>query len=61
MPTQRLDMIVFAGLATLVAIVASLLTIVGNGMTTSAGVKGLGLIIASWFATLVLWLAWWIG
>ncbi len=50
-------MVVFAILATVAAIIVSLLTILANGMTTAATTKGLGLIVAAWFIALVLWVA----
>jgi hypothetical protein len=57
--------IVLAILVTFVAVVASVVIALANGMRSSAssgsGFMGLGIIIAAWIVTAVLWLAWWVG
>jgi hypothetical protein len=56
-------MIVLAILATLVAIVLTMLVIYANGMSDSPDMpfQGGWIVGIAWVITAALWLAWWIG
>jgi len=55
-----LTKIVLASLATIAAVVWSILTAFGNGMRSSPGkFRGVGTIAAAWLGVVVLWL-WWV-
>lgn len=56
-------MIVFAVVATIAAVLTTLVVVMANGMSDSPSTPFQGgfLLLAAWGATAVLWLAWWVG
>jgi hypothetical protein len=61
-PLDRSHMIVLAIVATVAAIICSIMVIWANGMASSPQpFRGGGLLIAAWVGVAVMWLAWWFG
>lgn len=55
-------MIVLAIVATLFALGASFMVLWANAMRSSPGeFQGLAGIVSAWVASIVVWLAWWVG
>lgn len=53
---------ILASVATVVAILWSLVVMFANGMRSSSGAfVGAGTICAAWIGAAALWLAWWFG